>query len=160
MRKLAPVEEAKALMSEAMDWSVWRWLLEKRRVRATADRATEALGEMEKKVKAKWSEKLRRAAENGRLRNIDPELKSALKELKQAEEASEASRLDAEATFDEAERRLCASMARAGAQKAIHSWELREQVIRVAESLGRRNWCALEESEPAPPSRGRNPSAA
>ena len=26
MQKLIPVEEAKALMNEAIDWSVWRWL--------------------------------------------------------------------------------------------------------------------------------------
>ena len=106
MLKLAAVEEAKALMSEARDWSVWRWLMEKRKVRETADRATAALGELEDRVKAGWSEALRKAAGNGRLRSLDPELKSALEELKQAEEAAEASRLDAEATFDEAERRL------------------------------------------------------
>jgi len=138
MRKLLPVEEAKALMSEARDWSVWRWLLEKRRVREKADRATDALGELEKKVKAGWSEELRKAAGNGRLRKLDPDLKVALEELKQAEEAAEASRLDAEATFDEAERRLNAGMAREGAQKAITSWELRERAIRKAESIGRK----------------------
>ena len=138
MRKLLPVEEAKALMSEARDWSVWRWLLEKRRVREKADRATDALGELEKKVKAGWSEELRKAAGNGRLRKLDPDLKVALEELKQAEEAAQASRLDAEATFDEAERRLNAGMAREGAQKAITSWELRERAIRKAESIGRK----------------------
>ena len=138
MRKLLPVEEAKALMSEARDWSVWRWMLEKRRVREKADRATDALGGLEKKVKAGWSEELRKAAGNGRLRKLDPDLKVALEELKQAEEAAEASRLDAEATFDEAERRLNAGMAREGAQKAITSWELRERAIRKAESIGRK----------------------
>ena len=138
MRKLPPVEEAKALMSEARDWSVWHWLMEKGRVRKTADRATEALGEQETKVKAGWSEELRKAAENGRSRSLDPELKLALRELKQAEDAAEASRLDAEATFDEAERRLSAAMAREGAQKAIASWELREKAIRKAESIGRK----------------------
>lgn len=30
MQKLIPVEEAKALMTEAIEWSVWRWLLEKK----------------------------------------------------------------------------------------------------------------------------------
>jgi hypothetical protein len=138
MKKLARVEEAKALMSEARDWSVWRWLIEKRRVRETADRATEALGELEEKVKAGWSEELRKASTNGRLRSLDPELKLAFDELKKAEEAAEASRLDAEATFDEAERRLSAAMAREGTQKAIASWELREKAIRKAESIGRK----------------------
>lgn len=138
MRKLVPVEEAKALMNEALDWSVWRWLMEKRRVRETADRATEALGECERKVKAAWSEELRKVATNGRLRSLDSELKLALHELKQAEDAAEVARLDAEATFDEAERRLSASMAREGAEKAIASWELREKAIRKAESVGRK----------------------
>lgn len=138
MKKLARVEEAKALMSEARDWSVWRWLIEKRRVREAADRATEALGELEEKVKAGWSEELRKASTNGRLRSLDPELKLAFDELKKAEEAAEASRLDAEATFDEAERRLSAAMAREGTQKAIASWELREKAIRKAESMGRK----------------------
>lgn len=64
----------------------------KRRVRETADRATEALGELDKKVKAAWSEELQKASKNGRFRNLDPELKLALEELKQAEEAAEASR--------------------------------------------------------------------
>jgi hypothetical protein len=131
------VEEAKALMTEARDWSVWHWLMEKRRVRAAADRATNALGEMERKIKAEWSDELRKAATNGRLRDVDPELKLALEDLKRAEKA-EASRVDAEATFDEAERRLSASLAREGAGKAIASWELREKAIRKAEALGRK----------------------
>jgi len=138
MRKLPAVEEARALMTEAQDWSVWHWLTDKRRVRATADRATEALGELEKKVKAGWSDELRKAAGNGHLRSLDPELKSELQQLKEAEETAETSRLDAEATFDEAERRLSANMAREGAQKAITSWELREKAIRKAEALGRK----------------------
>lgn len=138
MRKLAPVEEAKALMTEAKEWSVWHWLMEKRRVRAAADRATDALGEMERKIKAEWSDELKKAAANGRLRDVDPELKPALEDLKRAEKAAETSRLDAEATFDEAERRMSASLARQGAEKAIASWELREKAIRKAEALGRK----------------------
>ena len=47
-------------------------------------------------------------------------------------------RLDAEDTFDEAERRLSAGMAREGARKAIESWELREKSIRKAEAVSRR----------------------
>ena len=117
MRKLPPVEEAKALMTEARDWSVWHWLMEKRRVRAAADRATDALEEMERKIKAEWSEDLRKAATNGRLRDVDPELKLALEDLKRAEKAAEASRLDAAARFDEAEQRLSATLAREGRER-------------------------------------------
>ena len=124
-------------MTEAKDWSVWHWLMEKRRVRAAADRATEALGEMERKIKAEWSETLTKAAASGRLRDVDPALKPALDDLRQAEKGAEASRLDAEATFDEAERRMSASLARQGG-KAVASWQLREKAIRKAEALGRK----------------------
>ena len=56
MHKLAPVEDAKTLFHQAKDWSVWRWLLEKRRARTTADAAWEALETCEEKVKAGWAE--------------------------------------------------------------------------------------------------------
>jgi hypothetical protein len=120
MHKMPAVEEAKALMTEAEEWSVWHWLLEKRRVRAAADRATAALGEWEQKVKGRWPEDLSKAVR---------------RKVCEADEVAEAARLDAEATFEQAERCLSARMAREGAQKAIHSWELREKAIREAEAV-------------------------
>ena len=42
MDKLPEVETAKALMNEAVTWSVMKWLREKNRVRQTADRANAA----------------------------------------------------------------------------------------------------------------------
>lgn len=137
MRKIPAVEEAKALMTEAKDWSVWRWLTEKGRVRATADNATAALAELEQVVKAGWSEELRKAAGNGKARSVDAELRAAVQAFQDADAAAETARLDAEATFDEAEHRLSASMAREGAQKAIDSWQLREKAIRKAEALAK-----------------------
>ncbi len=140
MQKLTEVEEAKALMNEAKDWSVWHWLLDKRRVRTAADRATDALGDLEKKIKASWDDDLKRAyrglGSNGK--GLDPELKLALQRVREAEQAARQARLDAEATFDEAERRLSAEMARQGAEKAIEAWGLREKAIRRAEALARR----------------------
>jgi hypothetical protein len=159
MQKLIPVEEAKALMNVAKDWGVWRWLLEKKRVRAAADQAVDALGILEEKVKATWSDDLKKAyreleaqaslERNPRAKaryqkakeeakNVDPQIKLAVRRVKEADDEAENARLDAEATFDEAERRLSASMAREGAQKAIDSWELREKAIRKAEALARR----------------------
>jgi len=159
MQKLAQVEEAKALMNQAKDWGVWKWLWEKSRVRATADRAVDALAEAEKRVKAGWTEdqkKAYREAEalaslngNGKGRrqyekakeeakNVDPETKHAVNLVKQADDIAYDARMDAEDTFDEAERRLDTSMARLGAQKAIESWDLREKAIRRAEALGRK----------------------
>jgi len=61
MRKLAAVEEARAVMTEGMEWGVWKWLLEKRRVQEIADRATAALHEADRKVKAAWSDELKTA---------------------------------------------------------------------------------------------------
>jgi len=159
MQKLAAVEDAKALMNEAKDWGVWRWLTEKRRVRTAADDATAALTEAEKQVKAAWSDDLQKAyveltaaaGLNGNARarrqhekaraaaqDVDPATKAAAGRVKDADDAAETARLDAEATFDEAEKCLSASMAREGAQKAIDSWVLRERAIRRAEAAARR----------------------
>ena len=138
---------------------MWHWLLEKGRVRAAADRAVDALGEAEKKVKASWPDDLKMAYQeleaqaafernarakhryekaNEEARDVDHEIKLAVKRVKEADDEAENARLDAEATFDEAERLLSASMAREGAQKAIDSWELRMKAIRKAEALLRR----------------------
>jgi hypothetical protein len=155
MQKLIPVEEAKALMNVAKDWGVWRWLMEKKRVRAAADQAVD----LEKKVKAHWGDGLKKAYReleaqaslernprakpqyqkaNEEAKNVDPQIRLAVRRVKEADDEAENTRLDAEATFDEAERRMSASMAREGAQKAIDSWELREKTIRKAEALARR----------------------
>jgi hypothetical protein len=158
MHKLIPVEEATALMEEAKDWSVWRWLLNKSRVRAAADRAVDALADAEKKVKASWSDDLKKAYreceaqqafENSprakqrhekakeEAKNVAPEIKQAVQKVKEADDEAETARLDAEDTFVEAERQLTASMAREGAGKAIHSWNLRMKAIRKAEALAK-----------------------
>ena len=155
MHKLPAVEDAKALMNEAKDWSVWNWLTQKGRVRAAADRATEALAASEKAVKAGWDADLKQAyrelkgtgSKNGSSRKhptatsngIDSAIRLAAKRVHEADDAAEAARLDAEQTFDEAERRLSAGMAREGTQKAIDSWLLREKAIRKAEEATRRS---------------------
>jgi hypothetical protein len=63
MRKLEAVEIARDLMTQGSEWGVWRWLLEKPRVRRAADRATEALAAANAKVKSAWSEDLKSAYE-------------------------------------------------------------------------------------------------
>jgi hypothetical protein len=159
MQKLVQVEEARALMAEAKDWSLWRWLWDKSRVRATADRAVDALAEAEKKVKATWTDDQKKAyreleataSVNGNARgkrqyekakeeakDVDPEIKRAVERVKEADDIAYDARMDAEDTFDEAERRLDTDMARTGAQKAIDSWDLREKAIRKAEALARK----------------------
>lgn len=122
MHKLPPVEEAKKLFEEAKNWGVWRWLLEKKRARNTADAAWEALEKYEEELKAGWSKELK---------------KSIARELKAADEEAVKAHMDAEAQFDEADRRLSSSMAREGSQMAIDAWTMREKLIRKMESLAR-----------------------
>ena len=123
MRKLPAVEEAKRFFEEAKDWGVWRWLLEKGRARRTADAAWEALEDYEEKVKDAWSAEFRKAFRQ------DKALQAADRKAYQA-------RMDAEAQFDEADRRLSSAMAREGSQMAIDAWEMRENFIRKLEAFG------------------------
>jgi hypothetical protein len=148
MRKLAEVEEAKQLMMEAVDWSVLTWLFEKRRVRETADRANAALDKLNRSVKAHWGDELkcifkqvgsnkhpsgpRSDCDSG---TLSPELRSFIEKVKVADEVARQARAAAEATFDEAERRLDTELAREGCRQAIRSWELHETAIRKAESI-------------------------
>ncbi len=138
MHKLVPVEEAKTLFNEAKDWSVWRWLLEKKRASSTADAAWEALEACEEKVKAGWAEEWQKAWRSHRHAGLDPEVKAALERLHEADEEARQAHEAAEAQFDEADRRMSSSMACEGAKMALDAWELREKFIRKAEALGRR----------------------
>jgi len=147
MHKLVPVEEAKELFEEAKGWPVWRWLLEKKRARTTADAAWEALEEQQEKVKSGWAEEWRLAyrslSNNGRSKppkqdTPGAELQAALERLWAADQEAQEARDRAEAQFDEADRRLSTAMAREGSQMAIDAWELREKFIRKAEALARR----------------------
>lgn len=124
MRKLPAVEEAKALFAEGREWGMFRWLAEKRRARRTADAAWAALEECEEKVKAKWSEEAREAFRGD-------------KELHAFQRKAHKAHMDAEAQFDEADRRMSTSMACEGAQMAIDAWEMREAYIRKLEGLGK-----------------------
>ena len=146
MRKLAEVQEAKELMNEAIDWSVFKWMFEKPRVRETADRANDAVDRLERAVKARWSDELKAAlrelsGRGGRHQKsqhppqtADPEIRLLVEKIKDADDAARRARIDAEETFDEAERQLSTSLAREGCKKAIHSWELYEKAIRKAEA--------------------------
>lgn len=147
MRKLPEVEEAKNLMLEAQDWSVFTWLFEKRRVRETADRANAALDKLNRSVKARWGDELKvvakQVAANRRSSgqseidsgSVGPELRAFVERVKAADEIARHARATAESTFDEAERGLDTELAREGCRQAIRSWELHETAIRKAESI-------------------------
>jgi hypothetical protein len=141
MHKLAPVEEAKTLFHEAKDWSVWRWLIEKKRARTTADAAWAALEACEEKVRAGWTKEWRQAyghPKSHRHASLDPEVRAALERLHADDEEACQARDAAEARSDEADRRMSTGMACVGAHMAINAWDMREKVIRKAEALARR----------------------
>ncbi len=135
MQKIKEVEDAKAIMIEAINWSVMKWLREKKRVRRAADVANAALDSTIANLKAGWDKEFRSAYDqlNGKDSKAPAELIGTAKKVKQAEEAAKKARDDAENTFDTAEKQLSTTMAREGCKKAIHSWELHEHVIRLAE---------------------------
>ena len=150
MRKLTEVEEAKALMAEAIVWSVMKWLREKKRVRKVANQANQALWAMQKEVKASWSGDLKSAynelaAGDGNPGNSRPnpkadasaltaEVRQLARRVKQADDDAYRAHTDAEETFDKAEKILSTSLAREGCRKAIYSWELYEKAITKAEA--------------------------
>jgi hypothetical protein len=148
MRKLNEVENAKALMTEAMGWSVVKWLSEKKRVRKAADLANAALDRLDEEIKARWNDDLKAAySELGGNRSgvqrqhrqtsqgVDPDLLLLAKKLKESDDEAYRVRMDAEETFDQAEKKLSSRVARDGCQKAINSWDLHEQAIRKSESV-------------------------
>lgn len=126
MHKLPAVEEAKRLFDEAKNWGTWRWLVEKRRARVTADAAWAALEEHEERVRAKWAEETREAYKHDR-------------PLHAEDRKAHKARMDAEAQFDEADRRMSSDMACEGAQMALDAWEMREQFLRKLEKFGKEN---------------------
>ena len=151
MEKIPEVEAAKTLMTEAVSWSVMKWLREKKRVRKTADQANAALDQFNQAIKDRWPNSVRVAyaslvtqgSGNATVPSqptpqtpvIDPPSRLNAKKVKEADNAAYRARMDAEETFDEAERQLSTSLARQGCRKAIQSWELHEKAIRKAEAL-------------------------
>jgi hypothetical protein len=142
MQTLKEVEAARTLMREAAHWSVMRWLAEKKRVRKAADRANDALDELNRQIKAEWPEALKAAyaevsknhhgartpSDNG----LNPEILKLAKRVRQADNEAYSARMEAEKTFDLAEKRLSTSMAREGTHQAITSWDLHEKAIALA----------------------------
>jgi len=157
MRKLPAVEDARAIMTQGMEWGIWKWLLEKKRVRAIADEARAALDEMEAKVKASWSDDLKiaynklvsqednsksarkgdRPGRKAETQKIDPKATAAVKPVKQADDEAYNAHEAAEDIFAEGEKRMSTSMARDGARKALEAYDLHEAAIRKAEALAR-----------------------
>ena len=159
MKKLVVVEEARNIMTEGIEWGVWKWLMEKKRVREIADKARAALDDCEMKVKLTWSDDFKiaynqlvadnsngsgkrqrkQAKGNGEAggKISDPKILGAVKRVADADDDAYNAHEDAEDIFAEAERKMSTSMAREGARKALEAYDLHEGAIRKAESLAR-----------------------
>ena len=159
MKKLAVVEEARNVMTEGIEWGVWKWLMEKKRVRDIADRARAELDDCEMKVKLTWSDdckiaynqlvtdnsngsgkrQRKQSKGNGQagVKIGDTKILAAVKRIADADDDAYNAHEDAEEIFAEAERKMSTSMARDGARKALEAYDLHEAAIRKAESLVR-----------------------
>ncbi len=155
MRKLPAVEDARTIMKQGMEWGVWKWLLEKKRVRGIADQARAALDELEMKVKLTWSDDLKitynhlveengnsksarkqtKDAKKSKIHGADPKVLTAVKSIKEADDDAYNAHEDAEDLFAEAEKKMSTSMAREAAAKALVAYDLHEAAIRKAEAL-------------------------
>lgn len=138
MQKLREVEEAKQIMTQAVNWSVMKWLSQKKRVRRAADVANAVLDSLERVVKSNWSDELRSAYEQvssgkNKIAVSDSFLELA-KKIKRADDDALKAHNKAEATFDDADRQLSTTLARQGCKEAILSWELHEKAIALAET--------------------------
>jgi hypothetical protein len=157
MKKLFAVENARAVMTQGLEWGVWKWLTEKKRVRALADEARAALDDVEMKVKLTWGEEYKLAynrlvSENGEAKQARGNSKSktaksaangksdrdvlvVVAKIKQADDDAYNAHEDAEDLFAEAERKMSTAMARDAARKALEAYDLHEVAIRKAEAL-------------------------
>src|ERR1700688_2276162 len=149
MEKITEVESARALMTEAMTWSVMKWLREKKRVRKTADQANAALDELSETMRQAWPGRIKATYEALAAQATGPaaaqrQQKTPLargnpdaiaKKLIDLDDEAYRARMDAEEAFDKAEKQLSTSLAREGCQKAIHSWDLHERGVRKAEAV-------------------------
>lgn len=157
MKKLSAVEDARAIMKEGLEWGVWKWLIEKKRVRGLADEARAALDELEMKVKLAWPDEYKlaynqlvadegdskRARKNGKSTKSavavksDPKILAAVQKIKEADDDAYNAHEDAEEMFAEAERKMSTSGAREGARMALVAYDTHEAAIRKAESLAK-----------------------
>ena len=86
-------------------------------------------------------EKPKHGTKNGGKANsrvVDPEILVLVRDIKQADDEAEEKRLDAEDTFEQAERSMSTAGAREGARKALETYDLHEKAIRKAEAAVRK----------------------
>lgn len=155
MKKLSAVEDARTIMKEGTEWGVWKWLSEKKRVRAIADQARAALDQAEMQVKQTWPEeyklayndvisqnaggkRARKGAKQGGSATAvkaDPKIMTAVKSIAAADDEAYNAHEDAEDVFAEAERKMSTAGAREGARMALIAYDKHEEAIRKAEAV-------------------------
>lgn len=133
MQELKELTEARNLMNEAMDWSVMKWLTEKKRVRKCADACNAMLDHVEAELQAAWPSELKAAYEHKNGQSSSADIQRRARELREAHDAAIQGRMDAEDTFERAEKRMSVSLAREGCQKALAGWDRHEDAIRKSE---------------------------
>lgn len=125
-----------------------KWLREKKTVRKSADKANAALDQLDRDVKQGWPQDLRTAYQavaahparsNGHnltaAKAVDSKILLIARQIKEADDDAYRARMNAEKTFDDAEKQLSTRLAREGCRQAIESWNLHEKAIRKSESL-------------------------
>lgn len=139
-------------MTEAMKWSVMKWLREKKTVRKTADEANAALDKLNREVKQRWPDCVKSAYDaldsqsfassrgDSHQRHqspptIDPGASVLANRMKEANDKAYLAREMAERAFNNAEKQLSTRLAREGCLKAIHAWDMLEEAIRKGESI-------------------------
>lgn len=138
-------------MTDAMKWSVMKWLREKKNVRKTADQANAALDKLNREVKQRWPDPVKSAYKTleaqplpasrgddyaqGSQLTIAPAASALAKKVKDANDEAYHAREVAEATFDKAEKQLSTRLAREGCLRAIHAWDMLEEAIRKGEGI-------------------------
>lgn len=136
MKSLKEVEQARAIMKEAEDWSVLRWLSHKKKVRRAADAANAALRRQHEEFKAQWPADLHHAygalSTKEKADGFGEETVRLAKKLLHADLKANAAHEQAEATFAEAEKKLSTYMARQGCAEALRSWDLLEGANAIA----------------------------
>ena len=133
MQELKELNEARSLFNEAMDWSVMKWLTEKKRVRKTADAANAMLDHVEAELQSLWPHELKAAFDGKNGQSSSADIQRRARDLRDAHDAAIQGRMDAEDTFERAEKRMSVSLAREGCQKALAGWEKHEIAIRKSE---------------------------
>ncbi len=93
-------------------------------MRQIADRANDLLDRRLEETHALWDKELLAAYRDSGA--------GLARKLRQADEQARRARMDAETTFDEAEKQLSTALAREGCRKAIRSWELYEKAIHLS----------------------------